>query len=99
MGYTENQVSGVTSEESSHLNTISQVILSLKIMGHLDGKETEKKTTWTELRGELRPLWTIHEAFQTFKWTGWVRGIAQNGMKHLQLKLNTKFVLKVELKA
>lgn len=38
MGYTENQVSGVTSEESSHLNTISQVILSLQIMGHLDGK-------------------------------------------------------------
>lgn len=38
MGYTENQVSRVTSEESSHLNTISQVILSLKIMGHLDGK-------------------------------------------------------------
>lgn len=38
MGYTENQVSGVTSEESSHLNTISQVILSLKIMGHLDGE-------------------------------------------------------------
>lgn len=38
MEYIENQVSIFTFEETSHLKSISQVIFSPKVMGHLDEK-------------------------------------------------------------
>lgn len=38
MEYIENHVSIFTSEETSHLKSISQVIFSPKVMGHLDEK-------------------------------------------------------------
>lgn len=38
MGYIENHIAIFTFEESSHLKSISQVIFSPKVMGHLDEK-------------------------------------------------------------